>query len=192
MNVPPPRVFGPPPAPPRRKDELPSRAPYEFSTEENAILETVVRASRPLSYVFVLFAMTQAVKLLAFSLREPLPGWLLFTCSVHLLVYGSVAVCLRAAAHSFSRVIHEEGDDVQHLLRGLSSLAKALKKGIVPITLLACSQLGRSAVELAEHLPGPGRSRPAPAVLAHLLPKAAAGTRPRGRFRRRVPSHDPA
>lgn len=49
--------------------------------------------------------LAEAVKLLAFSLREPLPGWLLFTCSVHLLVYGSVAVCLRAAAHSFSRCV---------------------------------------------------------------------------------------
>lgn len=118
----------------RMSTHLPSNAGYEFSADENKIFERLVRnLSRSGRVVVVASLILLAYHLVAyFGVSLGKAGSSLITYvdyAVWLLisVIGVViGVLLIRATAAFAALIHTEGDDLSHLMQGVTRLADIL------------------------------------------------------------------
>eukprot|EP00667_Euglena_gracilis_P025275 EG_transcript_29608 len=101
---------------------------------------------RRLAFAFVLLSLSEALAL-AMVVRQGLHVFHTLMALKDVVVFFVVAVSLNNAAHSFSKVVKESGNDVDHLMAGLRSLARSLGRLFMPVAVAAVTQACSSLKE---------------------------------------------
>ncbi|MFO0612998.1 MAG: hypothetical protein U0414_10440 [Polyangiaceae bacterium] len=112
-------------------------ASYEFTSAENARIQSAATWSRLAGIIEILVGMVFVVIGLLGIPNAPLVSVLLWIAAT---IYIVVGASLAGAASAFTRVVDSEGDDIANMLAALAKLKAAFKVQV--IVVLTCAALG--------------------------------------------------
>eukprot|EP00123_Amoebidium_parasiticum_P000076 comp10196_c0_seq1/m.5025 comp10196_c0_seq1/g.5025 ORF comp10196_c0_seq1/g.5025 comp10196_c0_seq1/m.5025 type:complete len:130 (-) comp10196_c0_seq1:235-624(-) len=113
---------------------------YEFNAEEEKVIQAVKGCLNKLGIAFTALSAAHAITLLLAGpdgFKEKLMPSLMGVKNV--VVFGFVGFSLLNSSKAFSKVVKEKGNDVGHLMKGLTSMNAGLSKIFMPILIASIS-----------------------------------------------------